>query len=120
MWYVMSKTGRHVSRHRKQECARKAANDLRFRSGIMGLQVVYKGEKPGQVGNHEPVDERLQAIRDTEAVRVVCIEVRNMLEHIREKVPKSPHGCGPDGWLSNVLSHLDMIIEATVKRESTP
>lgn len=61
--------------------------------------------------------EKRQKVRDQEAVRVICIEARNMLEHIREKVPKSPHGAGPDGWLSNAIRHLDMIVADCVENE---
>jgi hypothetical protein len=59
----------------------------------------------------------LQEQRDLEAIRVVCIEARSMLMHIQGKVPKSPHGAGPDGWLNNVLSHLDMIVTAIVEEQ---
>ena len=60
-----------------------------------------------------------QKIRDVEAVRVTCIHARDMLHGIREKVPKSEHGAGPDGWLSNAIRHLDMIIADAVEREKS-
>lgn len=58
-----------------------------------------------------------QAVRDQEAVRCICIEACNMLEHIKEKVPKSPHGAGPDGWLDTAIRHLNMIIADCVENE---
>jgi len=127
MWYVVKmKDGKEtgiISKHRTEENAVKNAAKLRLESGFKfkNMRVVEMDVDNGILEYHpaEKEQSKLKQIQNNEAVRVVCIEAANMLVHIREKVPKSPHGAGPDGWLENAIHHLNMIVADAVEREAS-
>lgn len=60
-----------------------------------------------------------QQMKDQEAIRVLCIEARNMLTVARTKAKGLPEEQGkwPANWLDNAIRHLDLVVQNCVENE---